>query len=170
LPSVTLKPADSPDLLHLVATWLNDPENSSWLDLGLGLQGVSPQWLKMATQRGTLAVRVIAADDGTPVGVVGLGDIHPRFKTATYWVVLGDKRYAGRGYASLGSSQMLTIGFRELGLQSIHTWIVEHNPSVAVARKLGFRPIGRRRQCHVIDGRTYDRLLFDLLPSEHQEL
>ena len=31
---------------------------------------------------------------------------------------------------------------------------------------LGFRYIGRQRQCHVIDGRAYDRLLFDLLAEE----
>ena len=167
---MTLKPADSPDLLQLAASWLTDPENSAWLDLGVGGQGVSAPWLKVAMQRGTLVMRVFAAEDGEPIGLAGLGEIHARFRTANYWVVLGDKRYAGRGYATLATSQMLTLGFRELGLQAIHTWIVEHNPSVAVARKVGFRPVGRQRQCHVIDGRSYDRLWFDLLPSEHQEL
>ena len=170
MPRVTLKPADHPDLLRLAASWLNEAENSSWLDLGAGRHGVSPEWLKVAMQRGTLALRLFAAEDGVPIGLVGLSEIHPRFRTATFWVVLGDKRYAGRGYATLATSQMLTVGFRELELQAIHTWIVEHNPSVAVARKVGFRPIGRQRQCHVIDGRSYDRLWFDLLPSEHQEL
>jgi RimJ/RimL family protein N-acetyltransferase len=62
---------------------------------------------------------------------------------------------------------MLTLGFRELGLQAIQTWIVEHNPSVRVAERVRFRPIGRQRRCHYIDGIPYDRLWFDLLASEH---
>jgi RimJ/RimL family protein N-acetyltransferase len=47
---------------------------------------------------------------------------------------------------------------------------VDHNPSLRTIERLGFRFIGRQRQCHYIDGRLYDRLLFDLLASEHREL
>jgi hypothetical protein len=47
---------------------------------------------------------------------------------------------------------------------------VAHNPSIRTIERLGFRFVGRQRQCHTIDGRPYDRLLFDLLASEHREL
>ena len=105
-----------------------------------------------------------------PIGVVGLANINPHFKTGNLWVVLGEKAYAGHGYASRAVSQMLTLGFAELGLYAINTWIVEHNPSVRVAERVHFRPMGRQRQCHYIDGRAYDRLWFDLLASEHEEI
>jgi RimJ/RimL family protein N-acetyltransferase len=82
---------------------------------------------------------------------------------ARFWVVLGDKAYAGQGYASRATSRMLTLGFWELGLEAIHTWIVEQNPSVRVAQRVNFKPIGRQRHCHYIDGRAYDRLWFDIL-------
>ena len=64
----------------------------------------------------------------------------------------------------------MTLAFGDLGLHTINTWAVEHNQSVRVIERLGFRFIGRQRQCHYIDGRLYDRLLFDLLASEHREL
>ena len=131
---------------------------------------MSPEWLKIATQRGSYVLRLFTADDDRPIGVVGLGSINPHFKTVNIWVVLGDKSSAGRGYASLATSKMLTLGFEELGLLSIHTWIVEHNPSIYVAKRVGFRPIGRQRLCHYIDGRVYDRLWFDVLASEHKEI
>jgi len=67
-------------------------------------------------------------------------------------------------------SRILTLGFTELRLRAINTWIVEHNPSIRVAERVQFKPIGRQRQCHYIDGRPYDRLWFDLLASEHQEI
>jgi RimJ/RimL family protein N-acetyltransferase len=166
-----LKPADSPDLLRVVAGWLSDKENYQWLDFGDGRQMVSPEWLKIAMQRGTHVLRVFTDDEtDAPIGVAGFSNLNPHFKTGTYWIVLGDKARAGRGYASRATSRMLTFGFTELGLHAIQTWIVEHNPSVRVAERVRFRPIGRQRQCHLIDGRAYDRLWFDLLPSEHEEL
>jgi RimJ/RimL family protein N-acetyltransferase len=165
-----LIPLDRPELIQLVAGWLARKENNQWLDFGDGRQHLSPEWLKVAMQRGTLVLRIFTADDDdAPIGVVGLNGVNAAFKTATFWVVLGDKSYAGRGYASRATARMLTLGFEELGLHAINTWIVEHNPSVKVAANVRFRPIGRQRQCHYIDGRPYDRLWFDLLASEHKE-
>jgi RimJ/RimL family protein N-acetyltransferase len=166
-----LLPLDSPERIRLVAGWLALKENFQWLDFGDGRQRVSPEWLKVAMQRGSYVIRIFTADDEeTPIGVVGLSNINPHFKTANIWVVLGDKSHSGRGYASRATAAMLTLGFKDLGLASIHTWIVEHNPSIHVAARVGFRPIGRQRKCHYIDGRAYDRLWFDLLPFEHEEV
>ena len=166
-----LKPLDSPEDFQLVAGWLAAKENYQWLDFGDGRQLVSPEWLKIGTKRGTYVLRLFTSDgDDALIGVVGLSNINPHFKTANIWVVLGDKSHAGRGYASRATSKMLTLGFSELGLHAIHTWIVEHNPSVHVAARVKCRPIGRQRQCHVIDGQAYDRLWFDLLASEHEEI
>jgi RimJ/RimL family protein N-acetyltransferase len=82
---------------------------------------------------------------------------------------VGDKAYASRGYARWRLPDA-TIAFKELGLEAIHTWIVEHNQSVRMAKRLKFRLIGRQRQSHCINGRMYDRLWFDLLASEHEEI
>ena len=114
-----------------------------------------------------LALIFTADEEDMPIGVVGLSNVNSHFKNATLWTVLGDKSYGGRGYATRAVSGMLTLGFEELGLHTINTWIVEHNPSVRVAERVKFRPFGRQRQCHYIDGRPYDRLWFDLVASEH---
>lgn len=165
-----LKSLDSRDDFELVAGWLARKENYQWLEFADGRQRLSPEWLKIAIQRGTYVIRLFTADDrDRPIGVVGLSAINPHFKTANVWVVLGDKSYARQGYSSRATSLMLTLGFVELGLHSIHTWIVDHNPSIHVAERVRFRLIGRQRQCHWIDGRAYDRLWFDILASEHAE-
>lgn len=166
-----LRPLASSEDFALVARWLCLKENYQWLDFGDGRQLVTAEWIKIAVQRGTYVLRLFTSDlDDTPIGVVGLSGINPHFRTANIWIVLGDKTQGGRGYASRATSKMLSVGFTELGLHVIHTWIVEHNPSVHVARNVNFKPIGRQRQCHYIDGCAYDRLWFDLLASEHKEI
>ena len=68
-------------------------------------------------------------------------------------------------------SEILTMGFKVLGLQAINAWTVESNgPSIRVLEQNQFRLIGRQRRCHYIDGFPFDRLLFDLLAEEHKAI
>jgi len=167
---VTLQPLDIPGLVELVAGWLAQKENHQWLDFGDG-SGLTPAWLRILTQRKDTILRVYTGDDPTvPIGVVALDAIAWTFRTARMWAVAGDKSFCARGHAGFAVSKLLTLGFRELGLRAIHTWVVEGNPSVRALERLNFRYIGRQRQCHYIDGRPYDRLWFDLLASEHKDL
>lgn len=165
---VRLKPLDSTDLIQTVAGWLAQKENYQWLQFGDGRQILTPQLLKVLTQRDTHFLRVYTSEEGVPLGVVGLENVNRNFKTARIWAVAGEKSLCGRGLATEATSQMLTLAFRDLGLQAVDTWVVEHNPSLRVAEHLHFKFIGRQRQCHWIDGRAYDRLWFDLLASEHK--
>ena len=168
-----LKPIDTPELLHLVASWLAQKENCQWLDFGDGKQIVRPEWLKIMTQRDTYFIRVWTSDDGTPIGVAGLDTVNRTFKTGRFWFVAGDKSFRGRGYSTRAASAVLTLAFRDLGLQAVTSWAVDTdppNPSVGIAMRLNFRIIGRQRHCHYIDGRAYDRLWMDLLASEHKEI
>jgi len=166
-----LLPLENSDLIRLVADWLSRRENYQWLDFGNGKQILTPEWLKISTQRDTEVLRAYTLDDDTtPVGVVGLTNVDRAFRTARIWVVAGDKAFGARGHASRAASRLLTHAFRDLDLQAVNTWIVDHNPSLRIARRLNFTLIGRQRQCHMIDGRACDRLWFDLLASEHEEI
>jgi RimJ/RimL family protein N-acetyltransferase len=168
---VLLIPPESPELIELVARWLARKENYQWLDFGEGRQLASREWLKTAMQRQTTVLRVFTSDrEYLPIGVAGLTNVNTHFGTAGAWVVLGEKTFARQGYATRALSRLLTHGFNDLNLRSIYTWVVEHNVSLEVVRRVGFKPIGRQRQSHVIDGRAYDRLWFDLLAGEHKEI
>ena len=161
---------DTSDLVELVAGWLARKENYQWLDFGGGRQVVTPALLKVMTQRESHFLRAYTDPDDVPIGIAGLNSVDRTFKTATLWGAAGEKSFRSRGYATFAGSMFLTAAFRELGLHAINTWVVENNPSLRLVQRLGFRRIGRQRQCHYIDGRVYDRLFFDLLASEHREL
>ena len=162
---------DRPEFFELAASWLARKENHQWLDFGNGRQIVTPALLKIMTQRESHFLRLYTAPgDDIPIGIAGLNSVDRAFKTATFWGAAGDKSFRSRGYGTLAGSKLLTLAFRHLGLHTINTWVVEHNPSLRIIERLGFRFIGRQRQCHYIDGRLCDRLLFDLLASEHREL
>ena len=165
-----LRPLDN-DACRLAASWLAQKENYQWLDFGNGIQALGAPSLKIMAQRGLHLMRVFTADSGdSPIGLVALSNIAPGFKTATLWFLLGDKSYANQGYTTRAVSKILTRGFGESGLQAVNAWAVDRNaPSIKTIQRNNFRLVGRLRKCHYIDGRPCDRLLFDILKSEHQE-
>ena len=156
---------------ELAAGWLQRKENHQWLDFGNGRQHITPTLLRIMAQRDTHFIRLYAPPgEERAVGIVALNNVDRNMRTATLWAVAGEKTFRHRGWAQVAASRLLTLAFQELGLNSVSTWTVEHNPSHRSAERLGFRLIGRQRQCHFIDGRPCDRLLFDLLASEHREI
>jgi len=166
-----LLPLEAPGVFDAVASWLARKENYQWLDFGNDTQPVAPALLKIMTQRDTHFLRAYTGDtDDVPIGVCGLNSINRTVNSATFWGASGDKSFRSRGYGTRAGSLFLTLAFRDLGLHTINTWVVEHNPSIKIIARLGFRFVGRQRQCHQIDGHRHDRLLFDLLASEHREL
>ena len=138
-----LKPLDSPELIRLAAGWLAEKGNYQWLDFGDGRQLVSPEWLKIAMQRGTHVLRIFTSDATTSrSGWSASANVNPHFRTGNFWVVLGDKAYAGQGYASRATSQDADARLPELGLRAIQTWIVATTRRSHVAARVKFRPDG----------------------------
>jgi RimJ/RimL family protein N-acetyltransferase len=166
-----LLPLYAPEHFELVAGWLAQKENSQWLDFGNGRQIVTPALLKIMTQRDSHFLRLYTADlDGIPIGLLGLNNVDPVFRTATFWGLSGDKSFRNRGQSTFASSSFIGLAFRDLRLRAVNTWAVANNPSIRTIERLGFRYFGRQRQCHCIDGQSYDRLLFDLLAEEYREI
>jgi RimJ/RimL family protein N-acetyltransferase len=120
--------------------------------------------------RETHCLRVFTSEpDDVPIGIVALSNVSQNFKTAMLWYVLGHKKYSGRGCTTQAVRAILQLGFGALGLHAVCAWTVSINaPSICVLERNNFQPIGRLRQCHYIEGQLCDRLLFDLLASEHR--
>ncbi len=153
----------------LVATWLAQRENYQWLEFANEQQPLGAAALAIASRRDGHVLRLFADDDGPPIGLVALSAVSRSFRSATLWYVLGDKRHAGRGATTRAVAALLDVAFGELGLRVVQAWAVEENvASIRVLLGNGFRPVGRWRSSHEIDGRPCDRLLFDLLAVEHR--
>ncbi|HEV2227939.1 MAG TPA: GNAT family protein [Steroidobacteraceae bacterium] len=166
-----LRPLLSSADFELAAGWLRLKENNQWLDFGNGRQHITPTLLRIMAQRDAHFIRLYTMrGDDSPIGIVALHNVDHHMRTGTLWAVAGEKSFRHRGWAQVACSRLLTLAFQELRLHSVNTWTVANNPSQRGVARLGFRYAGRQRQCHFIDGQPYDRLLFDLLASEHREI
>jgi RimJ/RimL family protein N-acetyltransferase len=165
-----LIPLENQGLIEQAAGWLAERRNRQWLDSGAGSQQLGPVALRAMSRSSDHILRAFTADETRePIGLVVLSSVNRDFRSALLWALLGDREHAAQGYVFRATSAMLTLGFAEYGLECINAWAVECNhASLRILQKLNFKPIGRQRGCHYIDGRPFDRLLFELQSSDHR--
>jgi RimJ/RimL family protein N-acetyltransferase len=165
-----LIPLESERQLRLGAGWLAEKSNHQWLDFGDGNGPLGPLTLARMSRDPAHIIRAFTADgDGAPIGLAALSSVNRDFRSAVLWALLGDRRYAAKGYVFRATSAILTLGFTDFGLECVNAWAVECNhASLRILKKLNFKAIGRERSCHYIDGRPFDRLLFELQSSDHR--
>jgi RimJ/RimL family protein N-acetyltransferase len=151
----------------VAAAWTQAPENAKWLRFGPGISSLTAPALRVMSQRDLHRLRVFGPEDAAPAGLVALSDIDRDFGTATLWYVLGDKRLRGMGHTSRAVAALMEEAFRQLSLDAVTAWVVDGNvASIRVLERNGFRPAGRQRRCHRVDGLAKDRLLFDRLATD----
>lgn len=106
-------------------------------------------------------------DGWRPIGNVALVDIDWRARTAEFVLFIGESDCRGKGCGTEATRLMLDHAFTALGLHSV--WLRVYAFNLAGQRayeKVGFRVIGRRRECQLMGGKLWDVVYLDCLASE----
>jgi RimJ/RimL family protein N-acetyltransferase len=155
-----------PDDHEIVAAWLSRPGINRWLSSGWRGKVVGARALTVAAMNPRNRFLLIRYD-GTPVGLVALGDIDTVDGSALIWYLLGRDDLGAKGLVTEGVRQVIQFGFQELGLRTLSASVVQPNEaSRRVLEKVGFRLVGTLRQGLVLDKRPVDRVIYDLLPED----
>ena len=119
------------------------------------------------TQPGCRAFFIYYAPDNAFIGTAKLDLISMHTRSAWDGIMIGDKRYFGRGLSSKVYRVLLAYGFGELGLHRVNGGCNERNVAmVRTFKRLGYTPEGRLRQADCIDGEFSDHLYFGILRDE----
>jgi RimJ/RimL family protein N-acetyltransferase len=119
------------------------------------------------TQPGCRGFFIYYAPDQAFIGTTKLDSISSYTRSAWDGIMIGEKRYFGRGLSRRVYRVLLAYGFQELGLNRISGGCNEKNtPMVRTFKRLGYTPEGRLRQADCIDGEFCDHLYFGMLRDE----
>jgi RimJ/RimL family protein N-acetyltransferase len=114
-----------------------------------------------------LVLAITVRDHGTHIGNIALQAIHPLFRRAELSILLGDPRTHGKGYGLEASRLLCRHGFEALNLHRIQCGTYADNAGmIGLAKSLGMREEGRRRQAAWKDGRHVDVVEFGMLREE----
>lgn len=160
-----LRPPRLDDVLPY-SGFLSDPEVTVWLD-DLSQRPLSTGRVESILLREAWCLWAIEAD-GILIGVTSLYEPDMSRQAARLSIVIGDRRYWGRGIGTAVVAQVLDAAFVRLGLRKVTSDYLE--PSTAAARmheRAGFTVEGRLREDAWRDGRWVDRIMVSKLDREH---
>ncbi|SEA60693.1 GNAT family N-acetyltransferase [Paraburkholderia sartisoli] len=165
--SCWLREPGSRDVID-IAAWLAEPAINQWFDFGQGRQALPALAVQLMLQSARHRLRVFGpTGHDAASGLVAVSDLTHAFGTGSFWVLRDSRRPACTDMTFLASRQVLRDAFESDRLHCITAWAVDGNArSRRLLERIGFRPVGLQRDCHVMLGSRCDRVLYDLLPDD----
>jgi ribosomal-protein-alanine N-acetyltransferase len=159
------------DLTERYLGWLNDPEVTRYMESGTfpsTMRDLESFYQRIAASRSDVLMAVVDQATGEHIGNVKLGPIQWVHRSAIFGIMIGEKRFWGRGVGIETTRLMVEYGFGRLNLNRIDLGVfAEHEAGVRCYQKLGFKVEGRLRQDLFQDGAYKDRLWMGLLRSDY---
>jgi len=151
--------------------WLNDMEVVRLIASPALLVPKGPDFVAQSFERFTrpesLGFFIFHAPDNAFIGTAKLDGISKHTNSAWDGIMIGDRRYHGRGLAPHVYRVLLAYAFGKLGLNRVSGGCNEKNiPMIRTFGRLGYTPEGRLRQADCIDGEYSDHLYFGILRDE----
>lgn len=160
-----LRPPRLDDVLPY-ASFLADPEVTLWLD-DVSQRPLSTARVESILLREAWCLWVIEAD-ALMVGVASLYEPDMARQAARLSIVVGDRRYWGRGVGTGAVAQVLDVAFTRLGLRKVTSDYLAPNAAAAkLHANVGFTVEGTLRQDAWRDGAWVDRVMVSKLATEH---
>lgn len=150
--------------------WRQD--NSIWKMLGGTKYFVSSEyekkWVADAVFNSKdIKLAVCLISTGEYIGNVYLTDINMIHRTASSHILIGNKNYWGKGYASEALKELLEFGFYERGLRRVQALVLEENiASIKMFTKCGYVREGLLRESVFKDGEFKNQVLMSILAKD----
>jgi ribosomal-protein-alanine N-acetyltransferase len=126
---------------------------------------------KVTQTRSSLVLAIAMAESRRHIGNVCLQSVDPVARSAEFAIVIGERDCWGQGYSKDAACLILRHGFESMNLHRIHCGTTADNePMLRLARALGMREEGLRRQAAFKGGRYVDIVEFGILADEQRRL
>jgi RimJ/RimL family protein N-acetyltransferase len=171
---VYLRPLERADINARYLGWLNDPEVTRYMETGTfpsTLDDLDKFYREATGSHNQVILAISDRKSDQHIGNVKLGPIQWLHRYATFGIMIGDKRFWGKGAGLEATRLMVEYGFFRLNLRRIDLGVhAEHEAAVRCYEKVGFKVEGRMREHLFQDGKYKDRLWMGLLRSEYRPL
>ncbi len=110
---------------------------------------------------------IVQKENDELTGNCGLMNVDLVQRTAELGIFIGEEKHRGKGYGSEAMRLLLDYAFNLLNLHSVYLRVRSFNKAgQRCYQKVGFKEIGRRRECVLLGGQYYDEIFMDILDRE----
>jgi len=167
---VNLRPRDKQTDLEKVVYWINNQEVIQFLHNRFPLtRKDEEEWLDKKQENAiTLAIET---KKGLYIGNIGIHQIDYLNGTAEIGIMIGDKKYWGKGFGFDAEMILLNYGFNTLNLRKImHRAELRNEKSVGLAKKCGGVKEGLMKKHIFKAGQYRDMILLAIFKPRFQKI
>lgn len=169
--SIYLRPLQHSDLSGPYATWINDQEVMCYMEAGIfpnTSEDLEAFYKNVTNSRDQVILAIVSKKSRRHIGNVKLGPIDWVHRRAHFGILIGDKRFWGKGFGTEATQMMMHYAFKRLNLNRVDLGVyAEHESAVRCYERVGFKIEGRFRQDLFHHGKYKDRIWMGLLRSEY---
>lgn len=164
-----IRPLENEDI-EAFYRWYNDQEVNLWssgawpLNTLLSKDAIEERFFESDSDERRYAILNLKQE---LIGTIGFRETNIPARSATLFIVIGEKKYWGQGYGSDALNTFLHFLFSQWNFHrlSLDTWDGNHR-AIKAYEKLGFKLEGTLRDARFVNGDYHDALIFGVLRSE----
>lgn len=128
------------------------------------------EWLDNALKNKEINFAIVNLENDELMGNCGFVKVNYKDRIGTVGIFIGDEEQRGKGYGTEALRLLLDYGFNYLNFNNVMLLVKSFNErAINCYKKVGFKEIGRRRQCYFLNGKYYDDVYMDILANEFKE-
>ncbi|MFQ5533275.1 MAG: GNAT family N-acetyltransferase [Sphingomonadales bacterium] len=170
--SFFLRPVCRDDYTDHYLGWINDQTVTRFLSRGIypvTLEDQVEDFEALRNSTDDVEFCIVEKEDNRPVGLVGLHGFQWVYRSAEFRILIGDRRFWGKGIGTEAAQLLCAYGFETLNLNKVWLGVSAGNKgAVRSYEKAGFTQEGALRQEIYRNGRYYDVVRMSLLRSEYE--
>ena len=146
--------------------WLNDSEVTRFQDKGTFPNTIDKQreyYDTLKKSQSDVLFAIILNENNMHIGNIGLHDINYIHRFAKMGILLGERKYWNKGYATKCVLKIIDYAFNTLNLHKLIVIVLANNTgSIKVFEKCGFTPEGQIKHVFFKNGEYSDAIIFGL--------
>jgi ribosomal-protein-alanine N-acetyltransferase len=150
--------------------WMNDPEINRYIEsrfLPNDMDSLRDDVQKKLEDQNSVFLAIICKDTERHIGNIKLGPIDWNHRLADVGVLIGERGYQGRGYATEAIALVVELAFQDLNLHKLTAgYYAANKGSEKAFKRNGFIVEGVRTRHRFCEGSYMDTVILGLLNEE----
>ncbi len=163
---VYLREIQISDVNKKYCNWMNDTEITQYLESRFekwSIKKLKDYVGKILKNPDYVFFAIISKDENKHIGNIKIGPINRIHKFADVGIVIGEKSFWGKGYATEAIKLVVSYAFNTLNLHKLTAGAYANNiGSIKAFQKAGFLVEGRRKKHFSSDGNYIDGILLGI--------
>ena len=167
---IYLRPLTRKDINQKYLSWLNDPDVTRYIESGIfptTKKALKDFYERVNKSKTDVIFAIATKKDNIHIGNIKLGNINWIHRYADLGIMIGEKKYWGKGYGQEACRLLLKYAFEVLNLNKVILGVyATHKQAIRIYQKVGFKIEGRVKKLLNFKGKYTDKIVMGILKQE----